>query len=52
MSSPAPVQVAVCPPGLPDLAPMIRRQRLVIEGVCQAPMTDEHILHNVAESSG
>lgn len=28
---------------MPDLAPMIHRQRLVVEGTCSAPITDDDI---------
>ena len=33
-------QIAVLPGALPDLAPAIFRQRLVIEGRCDAPIRD------------
>jgi hypothetical protein len=36
-------EVAVCRAEIPDLAPMIYRQRLVIEGTCLTPITDEDI---------
>ncbi len=36
-------QLAVLPGDLPDLAPSIFRQRLVIEGCCDEPIDDESI---------
>jgi S-adenosylmethionine decarboxylase len=39
------VEVAALTAGWRDLAPMIHRQRLVIEGTCREPITDERIRH-------
>jgi hypothetical protein len=36
-------EVVHCPPGIPNLAPMIVRQRMVIEGTCPTPITEEQI---------
>src|SRR5207245_2453825 len=37
------VDVVVTPAGARDLAPMIHRQRLVVEGTCREPITDGRI---------
>ena len=37
------LELVYCPPAIPDLAPMIIRQRLVIEGTCPSPIDDEKI---------
>jgi hypothetical protein len=37
------VDIAYCSPDMPDLAPMIFRQRLVIEGTCRWPIVEEQI---------
>jgi hypothetical protein len=36
---------------IPDLAPMIYRQRLVVEGTCRAPITDEQIRRYLSDLS-
>lgn len=38
-----PVGSAVYSAEMPDLAPMICRQRLVVEGTCRAPISEEQI---------
>jgi hypothetical protein len=43
LATPPSVEVIVSSPGMRDLAPMIHRQRLVIEGTCRAPITEEQI---------
>ena len=37
------VELVYCSPGIPDLAPMIVRQRLVIEGTCPAPIVEDQV---------
>jgi len=37
------VEIVDCPPCIPDLAPMIYRQRLVIEGTCLHPIGEDQI---------
>ncbi len=37
------VELVYCSPGVPDLAPMIFRQRLVIEGTCRWPIVEDQI---------
>jgi hypothetical protein len=37
------VEIVHCSPGIPDLAPLIVRQRLVIEGICPSPIVDDKI---------
>jgi hypothetical protein len=43
VSSSPPIEIAVLRADIPDLAPMICRQRLVIEGTCCAPITEWQI---------
>jgi S-adenosylmethionine decarboxylase len=45
------VEVADCSAEMPDLAPMICRQRLVIEGTCRAPITAQQIRSYLSELS-
>ena len=45
------VEVVVCSLGARDLAPMIYRQRLVIEGTSRAPITAEQICSYLSELS-
>jgi hypothetical protein len=42
-TAPPSVEVVVRSPGIRDLAPMICRQRLVVEGTCRTPITEEQI---------
>ncbi len=44
-------QVAGSDSAVPDLAPMIYRQRLVIEGTCVTPITDSDIRRYLSELS-
>jgi len=37
------VELVHCSPGIPDLAPRIFRQRLVIEGTCRWPIVEDQI---------
>ena len=37
------VELVHCSPGMPDLAPLILRQRLVIEGTCRWPIVEDQI---------
>ena len=37
------VELVHCSPDMPDLAPMIFRQRLVIEGTCRWPIVEDQI---------
>lgn len=46
-----PVDVKRCAMDMPDLAPMICRRRLVVEGTCRAPITDAQIFSYLAELS-
>ena len=50
-SANAPVDVLTCTVDMPDLAPMICRRRLVVEGTCRAPITGEQIRAYLAELS-
>lgn len=43
--------VATCFSDVPDLAPTIYRQRLVIEGTCRVPITDADIRRYLSELS-
>lgn len=45
------VQIALSPEAMPDLAPDIYRQRLVVEGTCADPITDGAIRAYLAELS-
>jgi len=47
----APVDVLTFTVDMPDLAPMICRRRLVVEGTCPAPIDDEQIREYLAELS-
>jgi hypothetical protein len=45
------VELFRCSPGMPDLAPMIIRRRLVIEGICQWPIVEDQIKRYLARLS-
>jgi hypothetical protein len=47
-----PTEIAVLRADILDLAPMICRQRLVIEGTCLAPITEEQIRSYLSLLSG
>ena len=51
LTMPPLVEVVVCSPGMHDLAPMICRQRLVVEGTCRAPITEEQICSYLSKLS-
>jgi hypothetical protein len=46
------VNVVRCSPGIPNLAPMIVRERLVIEGTCPAPISEEQVIRYLERLSG
>lgn len=46
------VELVVTPDPLPDLAPTIHRQRLVVEGLCPEAIDDRSIRRYLAELSG
>jgi hypothetical protein len=46
-----PVDVLTCSVDMLDLAPMICRRRLVVEGTCRVPISDEQIRSYLAELS-
>lgn len=45
------VELVVTPDAMPDLAPTIHRQRLVVEGTCRNPIDDVAIRRYLAELS-
>ncbi len=47
----SPIVLGHCSPDMPDLAPMIFRQRLVIEGTCRWPIVEDQIKRYLSELS-
>ncbi len=45
------VELVQCSAGMPDLAPMIFRQRLVIEGTCRWPIVEDQIKRYLTQLS-
>ena len=45
------VELVHCSPDMPDLAPMIFRQRLVIEGTCRWPIVEDQIKRYLSKLS-
>ena len=51
LSSAPSIELVIPPASMPDLAPMIHRQRLVVEGMCPRPISAEEICAYLKELS-
>jgi hypothetical protein len=51
MSEDSQVEIYRCSAGMPDLAPMIVRKRMVVEGTCRWPIVEDQIVRYLKELS-